>query len=205
MVGPYVCIALVHDYLALGHIRYKASLPWTFKPLKPGFLQVAQPFRLLLHLIQPYGPWPLEVALALAFGFFSLLAPLALSVLAVLAAAGLFIFWACCFSNMAWKACWFHWSSVLVALPFHAIYSLVEHLTQAVANQPGAPYGVPCLQVYPGDPKPNQNPEARYFDQMALIMAQPAGSSKEPIGPPLCSQPHMAMHQHMPCSQMHFH
>ena len=71
-----------------------------------------------------HGPWPLEVALALAFGFFSLLAPLALAVLATLAvlaalaAAGVFIFWACCFSNMALKACWFHWSGVLVAWPF---------------------------------------------------------------------------------------
>ena len=172
MVGPYMCIALVHDYLALGHIRYQASLPWTFKPLKPGFLQVAQPFRLPLHLIQPYGPWPLEVSLALASGFFSLLAPLALSVLSVLAAlaaAGFFIFWACCFSNMAWKACWFHWSSVLVALPFHAIYSLVEHLTQAVANQPGAPYGVPCLQVYPEDPSPLARRCSNWFTKTKIL------------------------------------
>ena len=66
--------------------------------------------------------------------------------------------------------------------PYHAIYNLVEHLSQAVANQPDPPYSVPCLQVYPEDPQsPGQEvlqliyqdkePEARYFDQMALIMA----------------------------------
>ena len=36
--------------------------------------------------------------------------------------------------------------------PYHAIYNLVEHLSQAVANRPGAPYSVPCLQVYPERP-----------------------------------------------------
>ena len=37
--------------------------------------------------------------------------------------------------------------------PYHAIYNLVEHLTQAVANQPDAPYGDPCVQAHPEDPK----------------------------------------------------
>ena len=66
--------------------------------------------------------------------------------------------------------------------PYHAIYNLVEHLSQAVANRPGAPYSVPCLQVYPEDPQSlgqevlqlvyqDKKPEARYFDQMALTMA----------------------------------
>ena len=158
-IAPWHCwsihvATLVHSYLALGHIRYQAFLPWTFKPLKPGFLQVAQPFKLPLHLMQPYGPLPLEVALALAFGFFSLLAPLALSVLATLAvlaalaAAALFIFWGCCFSNIALKACWFHRSSVLVAFPFLFLaaswFRLSGACTGTIASDGAATWGVAC-------------------------------------------------------------
>eukprot|EP00435_Cladocopium_sp_Y103_P060481 s1377_g22.t1 len=66
--------------------------------------------------------------------------------------------------------------------PYIAMYNLVEHLTQALASQPDAPCGVPCFQVYPKDPMSlgtdvlqmvyqEQKPEARYFDQMALLMA----------------------------------
>ena len=70
---------LVHDYLALVHIRYQASLPWTFKPLKLGFLPSAG--GTAFQVASAPDAWPL----ALAFGFFSLLAPLALAVLATLA------------------------------------------------------------------------------------------------------------------------
>ena len=107
--------------MAFGANLYHASLPWTFKPWNPGFLHVAHPFKLPLHLKQPNDCAFLMVVLAfacgflaLACGFLPLVATLALAGLATLAAAGFFI---SCFFNIDAKACWFHWSNVLVALP----------------------------------------------------------------------------------------